>query len=117
MKELTALLGIDAGTSGVKVCAFTLDGSLIGKEEEKISIISERPGCAELDVMQCWVIVKQAINRITAKNSLDIVGIGLSTTCPTVVTMDEDYQPIGRGLTYLDNRSSEEVAGVSGCIF
>ncbi|MBN2860123.1 MAG: hypothetical protein JXK93_07675 [Sphaerochaetaceae bacterium] len=110
MKELTALLGVDAGTSGVKVCAFTLDGALIRKEEEKVSIISERPGYAELDVMQYWLMVRNAISRITAKDPLDIVGIGLSTTCPTVITMDQEYHPIGRGITYLDNRASAEAA-------
>ena len=110
MRGTAALLGIDAGTSGVKVCAFTLDGTLLYKEEEKVSIISEKPGYAELDVMQYWSLVRKAISRVTASQGLDIVGIGLSTTCPTIITMDEDFHPVGRGITYLDNRASDEAA-------
>lgn len=106
MNRQPVLLGIDAGTSGVKVCAFTLDGALIQKEQECISIISEQPGFAEIDVALYWQLVKKAVIAITGKNTWSVQGIGLSTTCPTIVTMDTDFNPVGHGITYLDNRAA-----------
>ena len=108
MNRQPVLLGIDAGTSGVKVCAFTLDGTLVQKEQECISIISERPGFAELDVALYWQLVKKAVLSITAKHIWSVQGVGLSTTCPTIVTMDKDFKVVGHGITYLDNRAADK---------
>lgn len=109
MIRTPVLLGIDAGTSGVKVCAFTLGGVLLSKAQENISVISEEPGFVEMDVALYWEKVKQAIRTVTAGKDLKVVGIGLSATCPTVITMDEHFAPLGKGITYLDQRASGKV--------
>lgn len=105
-----ALLGIDAGTSSVKVCVFSPQGEFLHKENSPVPLVSRRVGEAELDVGRYWILVCDAVRRITARNQLAVLGIGLSTTCPTIVCMDEDYQPIGNGITYLDNRAMREAS-------
>ncbi|HCS35247.1 MAG TPA: hypothetical protein DIW48_00810 [Sphaerochaeta sp.] len=108
MKQQPVLLGIDAGTSGVKVCAFTPDGALIQKEQSCISIVSDKPGYAEIDVLHYWTLIQDCVKRITTNPAITVIGIGLSTTCPTIVMMDSDYNPLGKGITYLDNRAANE---------
>ena len=110
------LLGIDVGTSGVKVCAFSLQGALLHKEVSSISVISQKPGHAEIDVQHYWELVQQTVQRITCRPTVTVVGIGLSTTCPTIVCMDGDYNSLGNGIIYLDNRAAAE-ARVYGASF
>ncbi|WP_319558999.1 FGGY family carbohydrate kinase [Marispirochaeta sp.] len=108
MRRKPVLLGIDAGTSGVKVCAFTPDGKMVQKEQANISVISRQPGFAELDVTLYWELVQQTVRSITSNPEISVIGIGLSTTCPTTITMDDDFNPIGNGIVYLDNRAADE---------
>jgi xylulokinase len=108
MRRQGVLLGIDAGTSGVKVCAFTPDGTLLHKEKASISVNAPQLGYVELDVENYWTLVKEAVRKITENSSYSVLGIGLSTTCPTVITMDKDFNAIGYGITYLDNRAAGE---------
>lgn len=104
-----AILGIDAGTSSVKVCAFSLDGFLIHKVRKPVAIISWKEGYAEIDVLNYWSLVKQAIKETTQRSDISIISIGLSTTCPTTVVMDKHLNPLRYGITYLDNRAAGQI--------
>ncbi|PKL13402.1 MAG: hypothetical protein CVV52_06145, partial [Spirochaetae bacterium HGW-Spirochaetae-8] len=108
MKKQPVLLGIDAGTSGLKVCAFSLNGFLVQKEQASIAIISKTPGFTEVDVNHYWTLVRHAVKKIATNSRISIIGIGLSTTCPMVITMDDDFSPLGNGIAFLDNRAVAE---------
>ena len=104
------LLGIDAGTSSIKVCAFSLEGELLKRESASKNIVSRQKGQAELDLNRYWTSICRCIKSVLADGSLEIMGIGLATTCPTVVCMDEHFEPIGNGIAYLDNRATLQVS-------
>lgn len=99
-----AYLGIDAGSSSVKVCAFNFHGELLAKASRETKIISKSSRHHELDLEQYWVQVVEAIKEVTAKVS-NIVSIGFSVACPTLVLLDKNNKPICNGITYLDGRS------------
>ncbi|ENZ8251194.1 MULTISPECIES: FGGY-family carbohydrate kinase [Enterobacteriaceae] len=99
-----AYLGIDAGSSSVKVCAFNFHGELLAKASRETKIISKSSVHHELDLDEYWEHVVDAIKDVTAKVD-NIVSIGLSVACPTLVLLDADKKPVCNAITYLDGRS------------
>lgn len=106
-------LGIDAGSSGVKVCAFNFHGELLAKSLRKTKIISKSTRHHELDLCDYWNQVVEAIREVTAQVS-NIVSIGFSVACPTLVLLDKNNQPICNAITYLDSRSEEFIIETLG---
>ncbi|QIQ22288.1 xylulokinase [Zophobihabitans entericus] len=105
MKE-EIYLGIDAGSSGVKVCAFNHRGELLGKASRETKIISKSSRHHELDLNEYWEQTVAAINEMTQRFD-NIVSIGLSVACPTIVLLDKNNNPICNAITYLDGRSED----------
>ncbi|HFU3073515.1 TPA: FGGY family carbohydrate kinase, partial [Escherichia coli] len=62
-----AYLGIDAGSSSVKVCAFNFHGELLAKASRETKIISKSSVHHELDLDEYWEHVVDAIKDVTAK--------------------------------------------------
>lgn len=103
------LIGIDAGTSSVKVCAFTLLGSLVDKITIPQKLILSNTTWAEINPLQCFQDILGALSSLIKKNELEILGIGFSTACPCLVCMDSQGNALGNAITYLDNRASKEL--------
>lgn len=108
-----ALLGIDAGTSAIKVCAFDRSGRLLAKGQRSVPVITPLPLWAEIDLERYWELVVETLREVTARVG-PVVGLGLSTTCPTTVVLDEAGQPLRPGMVYLDSRADELVREVAG---
>lgn len=109
------IIGIDAGTSGIKVGAFDKNGTVISKAHRPVSVLTPFPRWAEIDLEQYWAAVKQALEDV-----LKIAGpaqaIGISTTCPTTVFLDRDGNPLRPGILYLDNRAAGELSKLSEAV-
>lgn len=107
------LLGIDAGTSSVKVCAFDGAGKLLAKAQRSVPVVTPFPLWVEIDLERYWELVTEAIREVTGR--VGAVGaIGLSTTCPTTVVLDREGNPLRPGIVYLDGRADELVREVAG---
>jgi xylulokinase len=103
------LLGIDAGTSSVKVVAFTLTGTPVGRVSKKNTLLPSKNCCVELDPEEYSCLMFLAIKQLIEENNIDIIGIGFSSACPCITFMDEEYNAIGNSITYLDNRAGKEL--------
>ncbi|WP_052954905.1 xylulokinase [Microvirga vignae] len=106
-------LGVDAGTSGIKVCAFTREGRLVAKAHRTVPVITPYPLWAEIDPERYWVATADAIREVAARVP-SIVSIGLATTCPTTILLDEDGQAVRPGILYLDGRAQARLDEVVG---
>ncbi len=107
------LLGIDAGTSAIKVCAFDRGGGLLAKAQRSVPVVTPLPLWAEIDLERYWELVVEALREVTARVG-PVVGLGLSTTCPTTVVLDDEGRPLRPGMVYLDSRADELVRQVAG---
>jgi len=107
------LLGIDAGTSSIKVCAFSTDGKLLVKARRAVPVITPYPLWAEIDVEHYWELTVAAIREVTARCGT-ILGIGLSSTCPTTIVLDDQFRALRPGIVYLDGRADELVRETTG---
>lgn len=107
------LLGVDAGTGVLKVCAFSLAGEVLAKAQRTVQLITPEPSWAEIDAEHYWQLVASAVREVTA-NCGGVAGIGVAATCPTTVFLDEKYRPLRPGILYLDRRSNEPVRAFAG---
>ncbi len=110
-----ALVGIDAGTSGVKICVFSRDGMLIARASRPVPLLTPHPRWAELDLERYWAAVAEALAEVLQASG-PVAGIGLATTCPTTVLMDEKGRALRPGITFLDNRAADDVVAIGEAV-
>ncbi len=108
-----AFLGVDAGTSGIKVCAFTREGRLVAKAHRAVPVVTPYPLWAEIDLDRYWAATADAIREVATRVPT-IISIGLATTCPTTILLDEEGQAIRPGILYLDGRAQAGLEKVVG---
>lgn len=106
------LLGIDLGTSSVKVSVLdAVNGSVIASAqypETEAAIISHQPGWAEQSPNQWWQDVKAAILKLHttgAFNPADIGAIGIAYQMHGLVLVDSNLNVIRDGIIWCDNRA------------
>jgi xylulokinase len=106
------LLGIDLGTSSVKVSVLDAsNGSVIASAqypETEAAIISHHPGWAEQSPNQWWHDVKAAILKLHATGAYkpsDIGAIGIAYQMHGLVLVDNHQNVIRDSIIWCDNRA------------
>jgi xylulokinase len=106
------LLGIDLGTSSVKVSV--IDAALLRclasthYPETENEIISAHPGWAEQSPEIWWDHVQQAITKLHAQrlyNPKDIAAIGIAYQMHGLVIVDKDQQVLRNSIIWCDSRA------------
>ena len=117
---MTALLGIDLGTSAVKAVVVDEAGRVLGTGTREIPMEVPEPQRAEQDPAQWWSNAVMAVRAAThAARVHDIAAIGLCGHMHGVVLLDAAHRPVGRAITWADQRSAalipemEERIGIS----
>ena len=99
-------LGIDAGTSSVKVGLVTLAGSLARIASEAYPMSSPHPGWNEQKAEDWWRAIKVAIGKVMSGiEPASVVGIGLSNAGGSIVLLDEQGQPVRPAIVWMDARA------------
>ncbi|WP_010677756.1 xylulokinase [Bacillus timonensis] len=115
---MSHVIGIDIGTSGVKVAAMNKEGVWGYLEYHPYSLLFPRDGWVEIDVNEVWEIVKNNLvkvwKRVEAEGSVD--AISLSSFCNSSVFMDSDGNALYNGIMYLDQRSKKEAEWINSFI-
>ena len=108
------LLGIDLGTSSIKVSVVeAATQQLVASAqypETEVEIISLQQGWAEQSPELWWEHVKQAILKCHANNSYnakDIAAIGIAYQMHGLVLMDKDENVLRNAIIWCDSRSVE----------
>lgn len=98
------LLGLDAGTSGIKVCAFSRSGRVVAKAQRAVPVITPYALWAEIDLEHYWILTTEALAEVAARCG-PVLGLGMATTCPTTIVVDGQGRPLRPGIVYLDGRA------------
>ena len=108
------LLGIDLGTSSIKVSVVDAQTQRCVASarypDTEVGIIAPRTGWAEQDPGQWWEHVKQAILKChTTKlyQPADIAAIGIAYQMHGLVLTDKQQQPIRNAIIWCDSRAVE----------
>ncbi len=65
-----SLIGIDVGTSAVKVAAYREDGELLASSREPVRLRRPRPGWEEMEPEAVWLAACRALGGVTASPAL-----------------------------------------------
>ena len=107
---MTALLGIDLGTSGCKAVLFDPSGRILASGMSEYPVLSPHPGWAEQDAETWWAATCRAIRaalNVAEIRSDGVAGVGLSSQGSAALPVDGDGRPLRPALLYLDKRSAE----------
>lgn len=102
-------VGIDLGTSGVKLVAVTPDGRIAGRSARAYPTHRPTPDAAEQDVAD-WL---SALDQAAAELAVDVEptrwsAFALSAMLPTLVALDASGRPVGPAITWEDARAEAD---------
>ncbi|HET6558999.1 MAG TPA: FGGY-family carbohydrate kinase [Prolixibacteraceae bacterium] len=103
-----SLLGIDIGTIGCKAVVFSLQGVQLARSYRDYEIISEREGYAELDSVEIWNKIKEAIREVAGQTQGDpIQALSVSSLGEAMVPVSQNRQILGNSILGSDQRGAE----------
>jgi xylulokinase len=113
-----AFLGIDLGTSSVKVLAVDADGNVRGTGSAEYPIIHPHPGWAEQDPDFWWSATVEAVQQAVgwAGTAVSIAGIGFSGQMHGVSFMGEHDRPLYPAVIWADQRAARQAAEITARI-
>jgi xylulokinase len=111
------LLGIDAGTTSLKVAVFADDGSPLAVTREEYRLQTPEPHRVELDPMTYWHALVRAVRQALGAAAVDggeVSAVAVSSQGETVIPVGDDGTPRGPALVWLDNRAAAEADELAG---
>ena len=106
-----SLLGVDIGTSGVKVILLQTDGRILANVTEEYPVSSPHPMWSEQNPEDWWQATCRAIRKALSCADVkpsEVKGVGLSGQMVGLVALDKDGQVIRPCIMWNDQRSAIE---------
>ena len=103
-------IGIDLGTTSIKLGVFDLSGKLLASNKCK-NPIRYMGKYIELDADECFQIATHQLYRLLQENNIpgnDVACICFSCQGETLLFLDEHFRPLRPAIVWLDNRSVRE---------
>lgn len=114
----SCVIGIDVGTSGVKVIAVDSDGSIIASVTESYPLYSPQAGWTEQDPADWWEGTQKALRAAAAScRDYEIRGIGMSGQMHGMVALDSEHRVVRKAILWNDQRTvsqCEEILAAAG---
>lgn len=105
---MSSLLGIDLGTSSVKVVVFAVEGVVKGIGLAEYPILTPRVGYAEQDPEQWWRATVNAVREALGNaGHPEILGIGFSGQMHGLVLLDQKKDLVRPAIIWADQRSAD----------
>ena len=105
------LVGLDLGTSAVKVGLFDATGRLLRLARREYPLYTPRPGWAEQEPQEWWEATCTALREALAEvDAGQVAAVGLSGQTPGHVLVTADGTPLGRVIIWSDRRATAEAA-------
>jgi len=109
MPLMPCVVGIDLGTSAVKLVAVSRQGRVLATAREPYETISTIPGQAEQKCQHWLKALRVAAGRIRSRlTHLHVGSIALTGQLPTLVVL-KGHKPLGSAITWQDSRADEWV--------
>lgn len=110
-----AVLGIDLGTTEVKVGLVSLDGRLLGLSRARYRTdVDPATGRAEQDPEAWWGALTTAVRFLTASGKADVIAIAADGHGPSLVAVDDAGRPTRPSIIWQDTRAAAEQADLAG---
>jgi xylulokinase len=110
-------LGIDLGTTGIKVGVFGEDGKLRADGYREVELDAPAPGLTEFDAEAYVELAFEAVGdalMLMGTSRLKIRAIGFSSQAQSFALLGEDGAPVRPAVSWLDVRAAAEAEELSG---
>ncbi len=102
---MTALVGLDVGTTGLKALALSPSGEVVARSEREYPLAMPRSGWAEQDPEDWWRAAEKALDSLAVD---DVAGIGLTGKMHGLVALDADERVLRPAILWNDQRTGAE---------
>ena len=109
--EGKCLLGVDVGTTSVKVAVIDENARVLGISKSSYRLISPNPDFQQIDSGDMWRAFLKCVHLVAEAKEVDlstIGGIGISSLCPGLAAFGEDGEILVEPILYSDRRSTRE---------
>jgi xylulokinase len=111
MSGAPTYLGIDLGTSGLKLTLLGEDGAVVAEAEETYELSSVRPGYAEIDPHDWTRALNRCVDRLTqtpggGHPGVSVAAVGFSGQMHGVVLTDSNGKAVRSALLWPDQRAT-----------
>lgn len=109
-------LGIDLGTSSVKVLAVDQNGNILGETSKEYPVHYPKANWAEQNPEDWWMNTKEAIKEVIGKNNIpsdQVRSIGFSGQMHGLVALDGNNNVLLPAILWCDQRTSEECEDIT----
>lgn len=103
-----AVIGVDLGTSAVKVLAVTTGGREIASGSEFYGLVTPQPEYVEQDADTVYLATMRVLERVLSDVRMrgsDVAAIGFSSAMHGVLCVDERGETLSKVITWMDRRS------------
>lgn len=105
-----AVLGVDLGTSGLKVALVAQDGTVLVEREAGYRVDAPEPGWAETDPADWWTALTEAVAGLApALATTTVRGIGLAGQMHGLVLCDAAGAPLRPAVLWPDRRAEPDL--------
>jgi erythritol kinase (D-erythritol 1-phosphate-forming) len=112
VQEGRCLIGVDAGTSVVKVVAFDHFGNEPASHESPMPLRRPEQLWIEQDMDELWETVKACLSKVACQlreQKREIEGIGITSTGDGTWIIDKNGNPVRGGILWCDGRAGKVV--------
>ena len=110
-------IGIDLGTSAVKLLLVDETGSIVNEVAKEYSLYFPQPGWSEQEPTDWWKAVQHGILQLTEHvDKSEIRGIGCGGQMHGLVALDENDEVIRPAILWNDGRTAEETEYLNSVI-
>jgi xylulokinase len=109
-------IGFDCGTMGTKVALYTIDGECLATFYKEIETFKPNVGWVEMNAIDFFNNVVEGIRAVLADSGVpgsDVKAISASGIVDGTVPVDDDLNPVGPFIPYLDMRAQKEAKEVN----
>lgn len=115
-RQDACLIGVDAGTTGLKSLAFDPAGNVLCHAYREYPLNHPKPGHAEQDPELWWQALCETLREVMARGGISagrVAGLSISSQGSAFVVLGEDGRPVRPAVSWLDQRSAS-LAGEDG---
>ena len=109
--EKRYVLGVDLGTTAIKVGLFDEDGQAAAVHTEEYVLLTPEPLVVEQTAEAYWAAFSASVKAVLEKAGLageKIKALSISAQGETMAFLDENNQPMGNFIVWMDTRPREE---------
>ena len=105
------LLGVDVGTTSLKVAIIDENANVMGISSSRYSLITPKQNYVQIDAESMWEAFLTCVRLLRDGKDIDmsmVAGISISSLCPGLISLGENGEVLVDPIIYSDRRSTEE---------